>query len=58
MDKKSSRIRRSRRTRAKIAELGANRLSVHRTPASHLRTGIFQRDWKRGCFGIYPERRS
>ncbi len=32
MDKKSSRIRRSRRTRAKIAELGANRLSVHRTP--------------------------
>ncbi len=32
MDKKSSRIRRSRRTRAKISELGANRLSVHRTP--------------------------
>ncbi len=32
MDKKSSRIRRSRRTRAKIAELGASRLSVHRTP--------------------------
>ncbi len=32
MDKKSSRVRRSRRTRAKIAELGANRLSVHRTP--------------------------
>ena len=32
MDKKSSRIRRSRRTRAKIAELGVNRLSVHRTP--------------------------
>ena len=30
MDKKSSRIRRSRRTRAKIAELGVNRLSVHR----------------------------
>ena len=32
MDKKSSRIRRSRRARAKIAELGVNRLSVHRTP--------------------------
>ncbi|MCP4429341.1 MAG: 50S ribosomal protein L18 [Gammaproteobacteria bacterium] len=32
MDKKSSRIRRSRRTRAKIAELGVNRLCVHRTP--------------------------
>lgn len=32
MDKKMSRIRRSRRARAKIAELGVNRLSVHRTP--------------------------
>ena len=32
MDKKSSRIRRSRRTRAKIESLGVNRLSVHRTP--------------------------
>jgi len=32
MDKKSSRLRRSRRARAKIAELGVNRLSVHRTP--------------------------
>ncbi len=32
MDKKTSRIRRSRRTRAKIATLGANRLAVHRTP--------------------------
>jgi len=32
MDKKNSRIRRSRRARAKIAELGVNRLSVHRTP--------------------------
>lgn len=31
MDKKSSRIRRSRRARAKIKELGANRLTVHRT---------------------------
>ena len=32
MDKKSSRIRRSRRARAKIASLGVNRLCVHRTP--------------------------
>lgn len=32
MNKKSSRIRRARRARAKIAELGVNRLSVHRTP--------------------------
>ncbi len=32
MDKKPSRIRRSRRTRARIASLGINRLTVHRTP--------------------------
>ena len=32
MDKKASRIRRSRRTRAKIATLGIDRLAVHRTP--------------------------
>ncbi len=31
MDKKSSRIRRSRRTRAKIVSLGIDRLTVHRT---------------------------
>lgn len=31
MDKKDSRIRRSRRTRAKIRELGAVRLAVYRT---------------------------
>ncbi len=30
--KKESRLRRARRTRAKISELGAHRLSVHRTP--------------------------
>jgi large subunit ribosomal protein L18 len=30
--KKESRLRRARRTRAKIAELGTHRLSVHRTP--------------------------
>ena len=32
MDKKTSRLRRSRRARAKMAELGVDRLSVHRTP--------------------------
>ncbi len=32
MDKKQSRIRRSRRTRGKIASMGVNRLCVHRTP--------------------------
>jgi large subunit ribosomal protein L18 len=32
MDKKASRIRRARKTRAKIRELGASRLTVHRTP--------------------------
>ncbi len=31
-DKKSARLRRARRTRAKIAQLGAHRLSIHRTP--------------------------
>jgi len=31
MDKKASRLRRSRQTRAKIAELKVNRLAVHRT---------------------------
>jgi len=30
--KKESRLRRARKTRAKISELGMNRLSVHRTP--------------------------
>ena len=32
MDKKASRIRRARRARAKIHELGVHRLTVHRTP--------------------------
>ena len=32
MDKKSTRLRRARRTRAKIRELGMNRLCVFRTP--------------------------
>ena len=32
MDKKASRLRRARRARAKISELGSARLTVHRTP--------------------------
>jgi len=32
MDKKTTRLRRARRTRAKIGELGRPRLTVHRTP--------------------------
>lgn len=32
MDKKTTRIRRARRTRAKIRELAVPRLSIHRTP--------------------------
>ncbi len=43
MDKKASRIRRSRRARAKIAELGVNRLSVHRTPR-HTYAQVFAGD--------------
>lgn len=31
-DKKLARLRRARRARSKIAELGVNRLTVHRTP--------------------------
>ena len=40
MDKKESRLRRSRRARAKIAELRVNRLSVHRT-ARHTYAQVF-----------------
>ena len=32
MDKKTTRLRRAKRARSKIRELGAPRLSVHRTP--------------------------
>jgi large subunit ribosomal protein L18 len=32
LDKKENRLRRARKVRAKISELGVNRLSVHRTP--------------------------
>lgn len=40
MDKKSTRLRRARRTRAKIAELKAVRLTVHRTNL-HIYAQIF-----------------
>lgn len=32
MDKKAARLRRARRARAKIRELGVHRLTIHRTP--------------------------
>ena len=32
MDKKETRLRRARRARARIKELGATRLCIHRTP--------------------------
>ncbi|MEM1174138.1 MAG: 50S ribosomal protein L18 [Pseudomonadota bacterium] len=32
LDKKQNRIRRARKARAKIRQLGASRLSIHRTP--------------------------
>ncbi|MFQ5982207.1 MAG: 50S ribosomal protein L18 [Woeseiaceae bacterium] len=43
MDRKQSRLRRARRARAKIAELTANRLSVHRT-ARHIYAQIIAPD--------------
>ena len=45
MDKKNTRIRRSRRTRAKISELNVPRLSVHRTPR-HIYAQIIAPDSK------------
>ena len=43
MDKKQSRIRRARKTRAKIRELGVPRLSVHRT-AQHIYAQVIAPD--------------
>ncbi len=40
MDKKSARIRRARKTRAKIRELGTHRLAVYRTP-QHIYAQLF-----------------
>jgi large subunit ribosomal protein L18 len=45
MDKKNARIRRSRKTRAKINELAVPRLSVHRTPR-HIYAQIIAPDAK------------
>ncbi len=45
MDKKTARIRRSRKTRAKIAELRVPRLTVHRTPR-HIYAQIISSDAK------------
>ncbi len=41
--KKDSRLRRAKRTRAKIRELGAHRLSVHRTP-NHIYAQVIDPD--------------
>ncbi|MCM0043118.1 MAG: 50S ribosomal protein L18 [Burkholderiaceae bacterium] len=43
MDKKASRLRRARQTRAKIAELKVNRLAVHRTNL-HIYATVFGPD--------------
>ncbi len=45
MDKKTTRIRRSRRVRAKIRELGEVRLAVHRTPR-HIYAQVISPDSK------------
>lgn len=45
MDKKQSRLRRARQTRAKIAELKVNRLAVHRTNL-HIYANIISPDSK------------
>ena len=46
MDKKASRLRRSRQTRLKIAELGVTRLAVHRTN-QHIYASIVSGDGTR-----------
>lgn len=43
MDKKTSRMRRARKTRLKIKELRATRLAVHRTPR-HMYAQVIQLD--------------
>ncbi len=43
MDKKQSRLRRARRTRAKIKSLGMHRLCIHRTP-QHTYAQVFSPD--------------
>ncbi|MGB5621631.1 MAG: 50S ribosomal protein L18 [Gammaproteobacteria bacterium] len=46
MDKKQTRLRRARRARAKLRELGAVRLSVHRTPR-HIYAQVIESDGDR-----------
>ncbi len=43
MEKNQARLRRARRARAKILELGVHRLSVHRTPR-HIYAQVFSPD--------------
>ena len=43
MDKKAARLRRARRTRSKVRELGAHRLTIHRTPR-HIYAQIIEPD--------------
>ena len=43
MDKKESRLRRARKPRAKMRELGATRLSVYRTP-KHIYAQVISTD--------------
>ena len=43
LDKKQNRLRRARKTRAKIRKLAMNRLSVHRTPR-HIYAQIIDAD--------------
>jgi large subunit ribosomal protein L18 len=45
LDKKNSRLRRAKRSRSKICQLGAARLSVHRTPR-HMYAQIISADGK------------
>lgn len=45
LDKKNSRLRRAKRTRAKIKQLGAPRLSVHRT-AKHMYAQVIDAEGK------------
>ena len=45
MEKKQARLRRARRARARIRELGAYRLTVHRTP-SHIYAQIIAPEGK------------
>jgi len=46
LDKKQNRLRRARRGRAKIRELEANRLSIHRTP-QHIYAQVIGADGSR-----------